>query len=87
MKPQRIYLQAPNPGTEQHFFSIRKRYCKNSLHWHDYYELEYIAKGSGTQVSDVNLLLKQFEQMQKMMKQFAGGGASMRRFKKKKKRK
>ena len=29
-----------------------------------------IAAGSGTQVSDVNRLLKQFEQMQKMMKQF-----------------
>lgn len=32
-----------------------------------------IAKGSGTRVQDVNLLLKQFEQMQKMMKQFSGG--------------
>ncbi len=30
-----------------------------------------IAAGSGMQVSDVNLLLKQFEQMQKMMKQFS----------------
>ncbi|MEG3030536.1 MAG: signal recognition particle protein [Oscillospiraceae bacterium] len=29
-----------------------------------------IAAGSGTQVQDVNRLLKQFEQMQKMMKQF-----------------
>lgn len=29
-----------------------------------------IAAGSGTQVSDVNALLKQFDQMQKMMKQF-----------------
>ena len=28
-----------------------------------------IAAGSGTQVSDVNALLRQFEQMQKMMKQ------------------
>ena len=28
-----------------------------------------IAAGSGTQVSDVNKLLKQFEMMQKMMKQ------------------
>jgi len=45
-----------------------------------------IAKGSGNQVSDVNLLLKQFEQMQKMMKQFTGG-MGMRKFKKKKKRK
>ncbi len=45
-----------------------------------------IAAGSGNQVSDVNLLLKQFEQMQKMMKQFAGG-MGMKRFKKKKKRK
>ena len=33
-----------------------------------------IAAGSGTQVSDVNQLLKQFEQMQKMMKQFGIGG-------------
>ena len=46
-----------------------------------------IAAGSGNQVSDVNLLLKQFEQMQKMMKQFSGGGMGMRKFKKKKKRK
>ena len=30
-----------------------------------------IAKGSGTRVQDVNQLLKQFEQMQKMMKQFS----------------
>lgn len=29
-----------------------------------------IARGSGTQVQDVNRLLRQFEQMQKMMKQF-----------------
>lgn len=32
-----------------------------------------IAKGSGTQVQDVNRLLKQFKQMQKMMKKFKGG--------------
>lgn len=31
-----------------------------------------IAAGSGTQVSDVNQVLKQFETMQKMMKQFTG---------------
>jgi len=29
-----------------------------------------IARGSGTQVQDVNRLLRQFEQMQKMMRQF-----------------
>lgn len=47
-----------------------------------------IASGSGNQVSDVNLLLKQFEQMQKMMKQFSGGMLpGMRRMKKKKKKK
>ena len=34
-----------------------------------------IAAGSGTQVSDINQLLKQFEQMQKMMKQFGLGGS------------
>ena len=32
-----------------------------------------IASGSGTKVEDVNRLLKQFEQMQKMMKQLNGG--------------
>ena len=32
-----------------------------------------ISKGSGTRVQDVNQLLKQFEQMQKMMKQLSGG--------------
>jgi len=42
-----------------------------------------IAAGSGNQVSDVNLLLKQFAEMQKMMKQLGGG---MKRFKKKKKK-
>ena len=31
-----------------------------------------IAKGSGTRVQDVNELLKQFDQMKKMMKQFSG---------------
>ncbi len=33
-----------------------------------------IAKGSGTTVEDVNKLLRQFEQMKKMMKQFSGMG-------------
>jgi signal recognition particle subunit SRP54 len=32
-----------------------------------------IAKGSGTQVQDVNRLLKQFAEMRKMMKSFSGG--------------
>ena len=32
-----------------------------------------IAKGSGTEVADVNRLLKQFEQMKNMMKMFSGG--------------
>ena len=35
-----------------------------------------ISKGSGTQVSDVNRLLKQFTQMRKMMKKFSGLGNS-----------
>ncbi len=34
-----------------------------------------IAKGSGTQIQDVNRLLKQFTQMQKMMKKFSKPGA------------
>ena len=33
-----------------------------------------IAKGSGTSVEEVNKLLKQFDQMRKMIKQFSGGG-------------
>lgn len=37
---------------------------------------ERIAKGSGTSLNEVNSLLKQFEQMQKMMKQFSGGKAN-----------
>ena len=39
-----------------------------------------IAKGCGMQVQDVNQLLRQFEQMQKMIKQLTkGGGKAMRR--------
>ncbi|MBQ9737177.1 MAG: signal recognition particle protein [Clostridia bacterium] len=37
---------------------------------------ERIAKGSGTSVSEVNALIKQFDQMQKMMKMMSGGGMS-----------
>ncbi len=33
-----------------------------------------IARGSGTTVMEVNDLLSQFRQMQRMMKQLAGGG-------------
>lgn len=42
-----------------------------------------IASGSGTQVQDVNRLLKQFTQMQKMMKKMRKGGMAkmMRQFK------
>lgn len=36
-----------------------------------------IAAGSGTKVEEINRLLKQFEQMQKMMKQFTGKGSKM----------
>lgn len=34
-----------------------------------------IAAGSGTDISDVNKLIKQFEEMRKMMKQFTGSNA------------
>lgn len=44
-----------------------------------------IAAGSGTKVEDVNQLLKRFDTMQKMMKQFTGKGAG-RRLKKLQKR-
>ena len=37
-----------------------------------------IAQGSGTTVEDVNKLLKQFDQMKKLMKQFTGGGRRKR---------
>jgi len=33
-----------------------------------------IARGSGTTVQDVNKLIKNFEQVQKMIKQFTKGG-------------
>lgn len=36
-----------------------------------------IAKGSGTQVSDVNRFLKEFEQMQKMFKMFKSGNKGL----------
>ncbi len=38
-----------------------------------------IAAGSGTSVEDVNKLLKQFDQMLKMMKQFSGNGKQAKR--------
>ncbi len=46
-----------------------------------------IATGSGASVSEVNLLLKQFKEMQKMMKQFSGLPGMGRQLNKKKKRK
>jgi signal recognition particle subunit SRP54 len=33
-----------------------------------------IAAGSGTSLTDVNRLIKQFSEMQKLMKQLSGGG-------------
>ena len=38
---------------------------------------ERIAKGSGTTMADVNRLMKQFEDMRKMMKMAAGGKMRM----------
>ncbi|MDX2381147.1 MAG: signal recognition particle protein, partial [Acidimicrobiia bacterium] len=37
-----------------------------------------IAEGSGTQVGDVNRLVKQFGEMQKMMKKMGGMGSAKR---------
>ena len=34
-----------------------------------------IARGSGTNIQEVNRLIKQFDQMRKMMKMMTGGGA------------
>jgi signal recognition particle subunit SRP54 len=39
-----------------------------------------IARGSGTTLQDVNRLIKQFGEMQKLMKQFSGGGGKRRGF-------
>ena len=33
-----------------------------------------VARGSGTQPADVNRLLKQYQQMEKMMSKLSGGG-------------
>lgn len=41
-----------------------------------------IAEGSGTSVQDVNILLRQFEQMQKMLKQFSAPGKGGKKGKK-----
>jgi signal recognition particle subunit SRP54 len=46
-----------------------------------------IANGSGSSTSEVNLLLKQFKEMQRMMKQFAAVPGVGRRINKKKKKK
>ena len=46
-----------------------------------------IANGSGCRVQDVNLLLKQFEQMNEMMKRFSGGKMVRKIHKKGKKKK
>ncbi|MDP1792911.1 MAG: signal recognition particle protein [Acidimicrobiales bacterium] len=46
-----------------------------------------IAVGSGTSISDVNLLLKQFDEMQKMMKQMGAMPGMRRRMNKKNKKK
>ena len=45
------------------------------------YRKKRIAAGSGTQIQDINRLLKQFKQMQKMMKRMSkkGGLANMMR--------
>ena len=42
-----------------------------------------IAKGAGVDISEVNRVVKQFDQMRKMMKQFSGmmGGKGKKRFK------
>jgi signal recognition particle subunit SRP54 len=46
-----------------------------------------IAEGSGTSTSEVNLLLKQFKEMQRMMKQFSGMPGVGRKLSSKKKKK
>ena len=41
----------------------------------DYSRKKRIAKGAGRDISEINALLKQFEQMSKMMKMVQSGGA------------
>ena len=43
----------------------------------DFSRKKRIAKGSGTELSDINKLLKQYEQMAKMVKQLKNGGGGM----------
>jgi signal recognition particle subunit SRP54 len=43
-----------------------------------------IARGSGTNTSDVNQLLKQFKQVQQMMRSFGGGAGGGKKGKKQK---
>ena len=38
------------------------------------YRVKRIAKGSSRSLQEVNRLMKQFNDMKKMMKQFTGGG-------------
>ncbi|MDD3750406.1 MAG: signal recognition particle protein, partial [Firmicutes bacterium] len=38
-----------------------------------------IARGSGVRVQDVNALLRQFNQVKGLLKQFGGGGKAKRR--------
>jgi len=45
-----------------------------------------IAKGSGRSIQEVNRLLKQFEEMRKMMKEFTGGGLLGKKGKSKRKK-
>ena len=42
----------------------------------DHNRKKRIAKGAGRDVNEINALLKQFEQMSKMMKMVQSGGAS-----------
>ena len=42
----------------------------------DHSRIKRIAKGAGRDISELNALLKQFEQMSKMMKMVQSGGAS-----------
>lgn len=58
--------------------TMRERECPDII---NYSRRKRIARGSGTTVSQVNALLKQFEQMQKMMKQFSNPKA-MKKLKK-----
>jgi len=57
---RKFYLEELGPNAERQFLSVRKQLdplggrFDNSLHWHDYYEIELVIGGSGTHIFNGN---------------------------------